>query len=62
MNSTEDILQEIFMRDRNTVYNVATAPSQRLHGIKKLFRYIKVWIYYPRWSGFGPRSSVSEVY
>ncbi|KAJ3489738.1 hypothetical protein NLJ89_g11499 [Agrocybe chaxingu] len=39
MNSTEDILQEIFMRDRNTVY----IASPRYRRFKKLFSVIKNW-------------------
>ncbi|KAF8955758.1 hypothetical protein BDZ97DRAFT_256269 [Flammula alnicola] len=40
MNSMEDILQDIFMRDRNTVY---VARPGKLHGLKKFMRSITSW-------------------
>ncbi|PPQ92229.1 hypothetical protein CVT25_009003 [Psilocybe cyanescens] len=38
MNSTEDILQDIFMRDRNTVY----VARPKKNAFKKAMSYVKV--------------------
>jgi hypothetical protein len=38
MNSMEDILQDIFMRDRSTVY----VSKPKSNGLKKVLRSIKV--------------------
>uniref|UniRef100_A0A8H7XS58 Uncharacterized protein n=1 Tax=Psilocybe cubensis TaxID=181762 RepID=A0A8H7XS58_PSICU len=54
MNSTEDILQDIFMRDRNTVY--VARPLGKKNPFRKVVSYVKVrWIPpppAPRPSGF----------
>jgi hypothetical protein len=39
MDSMEDILQDIFMRDRNTVY---IAKQGKFHSLKKLVRSFSV--------------------
>lgn len=39
MNSAEDILQDVFMRDRNTIH--AARPG-KLQGLKKLMRAVGV--------------------
>ncbi|KAF4613184.1 hypothetical protein D9613_011124 [Agrocybe pediades] len=41
MNSTEDILQDIFMRDRNAIY--FSEPTTRRTGFKKVLHYLKDW-------------------
>ncbi|KAF8186398.1 hypothetical protein BJ912DRAFT_971675 [Pholiota molesta] len=40
MDSMEDILQDIFMRDRNTVY---VAKQGKFHSFKKLVRSFSNW-------------------
>ncbi|KAF8153101.1 hypothetical protein B0H34DRAFT_800352 [Crassisporium funariophilum] len=39
MNSVEDVIQEMFMRDRETVYAAPQSPN----GFKKILRFVKNW-------------------